>query len=60
MIRLSDDELDKLSQVVIGNIDKMIFKGEGLSIQNAYALQSIAASNAILIELKLRHLERIP
>lgn len=62
MIRLDDGELDNLQQVAIGNLDKMLFPKQGLTLaqQSAYALQSMAASNAVLVELKLRHLERIP
>jgi hypothetical protein len=54
MIRLSDTKLDHLMDVAETDFERSITAGYTTETLQLYAIRSIAASNLILAELKLR------
>jgi hypothetical protein len=62
MIKLNEKQRGQIHEVALGNFEKVLFPKEGTTMaeQNAYALQSLAASNLLLLDLMIERMEWLP
>jgi uncharacterized protein YozE (UPF0346 family) len=62
MIKLNPKQREQIQEVALGNFEKVLFPKEGWTMaeQNAYALQSLAASNLLLLDLMIERMEWLP
>ncbi len=62
MIKLNPKQREQVHEVALTNFEKVLFPKQGSSMaeQNAYALQSLAASNLLLLDLMMERMEWLP